>query len=94
MKIGALMMGVAATVGLLAPTMSSAAETRSAAALPTSRAPVHGVRHVATMRNASMQSDSDSTGGYIAAGVAAAVVIGGVIVAVSNDHHPAPASGG
>jgi len=92
MKLGAIMMGAAATVGLLAPTMATAAETHSAAKL--SVAPVQGVRHAATLHRTSKQSDSASTGAYVAAGLAAAVVIGGVIVAASGDDHPKPASNG
>lgn len=92
MKLGAILMGAAASVGLLAPTMATAAETHAASKLAV--APVQGVRSATAMHRSSKQSDSDATGGYVAAGVAAAVVIGGVIVAVSNNDHPKPASNG
>jgi hypothetical protein len=90
MKLGAITMGAAAMAGLLAPTMATAAETRSPAV-----APVSGVRSATPLRHSSKQSeDSSSTGMYVAAGLAAAVVVGGVIVAVSHDRHPSPASPG
>lgn len=102
MKTGKILMAMGAVIGLVSSTAAMAAQTRSGSALPSSQslatAPIHGVRHAATLRNASMQSDSSaSTGAYVAAGLAAAIVIAGVVVAVSdnnNNNNNAPDSTG
>lgn len=99
MNIGKAILGTAATLGLLSSTAAMAAETRSGAALPSSQsittAPVHGVRHASALSGASNQSDGGmSSGAYIAAGLAAAIVIAGVVVAVSNNDNNRPASNG
>jgi hypothetical protein len=99
MRVFKLAMAGAMAVSVVATTGATAAQTtRSTSALPTSSAPVNGVRSATPIKYSSKQSDDGSS--FLGYGLAA-VVLGGVVAATiagtdkDSDYPPAtPASPG
>jgi len=93
MKVGKVLLGMGAAMGLLSSTVAMAATTRSAAAIPgVQKLPTQGVRTVAPIKRKSAQSDESATGTYIVGGLAAAAVIAGIVVVASDDDNDNNAS--
>ena len=84
MKVGKVVLGVGAAVGMLASTVAMAA----------THAPVNGVRAAAPAKHKSHQAEEGSAAGtYIVGGLAAAAVIAGVVVVASDNSNDSSSNG-
>lgn len=83
MKVGKVILGAGAAVGMLASTVAMAA----------THAPTNGVRTAATAKHKSHQAEESATGTYIVGGLAAAAVIAGVVVVASDNSNNSSSNG-